>query len=98
MIDVEKAIAKRIASSQKYMTPHVNAVIYKQHETEIRILRTAPRDEQALERMIKRKKEQIEKINSVIVAEPLYYELDALEWLLPKIRLKDTDKTENDFA
>jgi hypothetical protein len=98
MIDIEKAIAKRIALAQKYITPHNNAVIVKKNETEIRILRTTPRDEQALERMIKRKLDQIAKITSVNQAEPLHYELEALEWLLPIIKLKDTNKTENDFV
>lgn len=82
MLDVEKAIEKRISLAQQYMTPHVNAVIYKKHETEIRILRTAPRDEQSLERRIKQKKDQIAKVHDVIEAEPLRYELDALELLL----------------
>jgi hypothetical protein len=98
MIDIEKAIQNRIALAEICINDLNSTVIVRKQKIEIKTLRSASRDEQALELAIKRNKAEIAKIIDVNKAQPLNDELDALEWLLPRVRLKDTSKTENDFC
>jgi hypothetical protein len=98
MVDIERLIQKRIALDRTYLTPQMNPAIYRHHKQFIESLEKAPRTEAALVKEIERVKWQLDKVTSVFEAEPLHNKLDALEWLLPKIRLKDSEHTELDFV
>jgi hypothetical protein len=99
MIDIEKAIQKRIELSRTYITPLMNPAIVRHHEIAIKTLQTAPRTEPELLKEMQRVKWQIDRTISTLEAAPLHDKLDALEWLLPKIRLQhEAGLTDNNFV
>ena len=91
MFDIEKVIAKRIALDCTYLTPHMNPAIYRHHKQMIETLEKAPRTEPELIKEIERVKRHLDRVTSVLEAEPIHNKLDALEWLLPKVRLRDSE-------
>jgi hypothetical protein len=86
IFDLAQEIQMRIEVAQKYISHRNNPALVKSYEIEIKTLRNAPRTERELLSAMRRVKIRMNLTVDVVDQEPLSAELEALEWLLPKVK------------
>jgi len=85
---LEKVIKRRVRHSAKLLKDkRLNPSIARGHKAAIRILRTTPRDEDEIRKLIESKHRQLQEAN----AEQALYEIEALDWLLTVVRLQNVE-------
>lgn len=89
---LEKVIARRVRRSVKFLKDkRQDPDIARGHRAAIRILRAAPRHEGEIRKMIDSRKQRLQDISSIFLAQPIRHEIEALDWLLTVVRLQNEE-------
>lgn len=93
MATIEDAISAYIRHCEKQKHPSHNPLHNRGMDIRIRVLKSAPLDLTEIQKVIDRKEQQRKIMLLVEQAQPIFTEIQALEWVRMILRASDTERT-----